>query len=556
MNIQPSPIKEILISNPNPTLPISTTHQFPPLAQMPLTATTALNCKVYNVTGKGQSSLPEWLVKKNKKSLKKDPEWTQRIDLIQDLAFPQACTRLRATPDAKFLIATGTYKPQIRFWDLEELAMKFDRHTSTDTVQFQILGQDWKKIALLQADRYIELHTPFGLHFSTRIPRFGRDLAYHPRSCDLFAVGASNEAWRLNLEQGTFLKPLSTALPSINCVKIAENHDLCVFGGENGQAEFWDHRYRHSIGTLDVVKGAEISALSFIDDITVAVGTSSGIVSIWDLRRGAPIVQKDHQYGMPIKSICHDPVQDLVISADTKSVKLWNRQSGKAFSYLEPSADINEMILWPGSGLLMLGCEDRQVQSFFIPSLGPAPKWCSFLESLTEELEESATPAIYDNYKFVTLQELQNLGLEHLLGTDNIKAYMHGYFVEVKVWKKAFRKAASKAQAFDQIKEEQLKREFDSKAASRVGLVDGAMPLVNRALAQKLSEQAVAPEDQKKKKRATGLLKDARFGALFANPDFAIDEESDAFKLINPSTVAATSRAEASEDEVSEEEAE
>jgi len=34
-----------------------------------------------------------------------------------------------------------------------------------------------------------------------------------------------------------------------------------------------------------------------------------------------------------------------------------------------------------------------------VPALGPAPRWCSFLEGLTEELEESAAPALYDDYR-------------------------------------------------------------------------------------------------------------------------------------------------------------
>lgn len=38
-------------------------------------------------------------------------------------------------------------------------------------------------------------------------------------------------------------------------------------------------------------------------------------------------------------------------------------------------------------------------QAFFVPSLGPAPRWCSFLEGLTEELEENATPTLYDDYR-------------------------------------------------------------------------------------------------------------------------------------------------------------
>lgn len=39
------------------------------------------------------------------------------------------------------------------------------------------------------------------------------------------------------------------------------------------------------------------------------------------------------------------------------------------------------------------------MQAYFIPGLGPAPKWCSFLEGLTEELEETAAPAVYDDYR-------------------------------------------------------------------------------------------------------------------------------------------------------------
>ncbi|KAJ7342224.1 hypothetical protein JRQ81_009686, partial [Phrynocephalus forsythii] len=42
--------------------------------------------------------------------------------------------------------------------------------------------------------------------------------------------------------------------------------------------------------------------------------------------------------------------------------------------------------------------------------LGPAPKWCSFLDNLTEELEENPETTVYDDYKFVTRKDLENLG--------------------------------------------------------------------------------------------------------------------------------------------------
>lgn len=49
-------------------------------------------------------------------------------------------------------------------------------------------------------------------------------------------------------------------------------------------------------------------------------------------------------------------------------------------------------------------------------SLGPAPKWCGFLDTLVEELQETKNETIYDDYKFVTRNELEELGLSHLIG--------------------------------------------------------------------------------------------------------------------------------------------
>lgn len=62
----------------------------------------------------------------------------------------------------------------------------------------------------------------------------------------------------------------------------------------------------------------------------------------------------------------------------------------------------------------------------YIIFIGPAPRWCAFLDNVTEELESSSAQDIYDDYKFVTRQELDNLGLTHLLGTNLLRAYMHG----------------------------------------------------------------------------------------------------------------------------------
>ncbi|EOY09010.1 Embryo sac development arrest 7 [Theobroma cacao] len=78
-----------------------------------------------------------------------------------------------------------------------------------------------------------------------------------------------------------------------------------------------------------------------------------------------------------------------------------------------------------------------QIPAYFIPALGPVPKWCSSLESLTEELEEGGQTSIYDNYKFLTKEELEKLNLTNLIGTNLLRAYMHGFFIDYRLYKKA-----------------------------------------------------------------------------------------------------------------------
>ena len=71
-----------------------------------------------------------------------------------------------------------------------------------------MLSDDWTKSIHLQNDRSIELHTQGGFHYRTRIPRFGRALAYHFPSCDALCAATGPEVFRLNLDQGRFLNPL------------------------------------------------------------------------------------------------------------------------------------------------------------------------------------------------------------------------------------------------------------------------------------------------------------------------------------------------------------
>jgi ribosome biogenesis protein ENP2 len=51
----------------------------------------------------------------------------------------------------------------------------------------------------------VEIHAAFGSHHKVRLPRYGRDMAYHRPSCDLFIGGSTPSVYRLNLDQGRFM---------------------------------------------------------------------------------------------------------------------------------------------------------------------------------------------------------------------------------------------------------------------------------------------------------------------------------------------------------------
>jgi hypothetical protein len=57
---------------------------------------------------------------------------------VQDLQFDTASTRLKATPDGQYLIASGIYPPQVRVYELSELSLKFERHLTSEIVNFQV----------------------------------------------------------------------------------------------------------------------------------------------------------------------------------------------------------------------------------------------------------------------------------------------------------------------------------------------------------------------------------------------------------------------------------
>ncbi|KAJ8570780.1 hypothetical protein K7X08_037752 [Anisodus acutangulus] len=510
---------------------------------------------MYTVAGQHRS-VATWLPPKKQRALRKDPGYMTRVDLIQDLRFETATTRIKVTPDGEYLIASGIYPPQVKVYELRELSLKFERHLVSEIVNFEVLGDDYSKIAFLCADRSVCLHAKYGSHYNLRIPRMGRDIVYDCWSCDLLCAASSPDLYRINLEQGRFLSSLSTRSPALNVVSRSKVHGLVACGGEDGALECFDMRARSSVGRINAVAPAgdgdqEITAIEFEGDggYLMAVGSSDGKVLIYDLRSSQPMRIKDHMYGSPILNIkWHKTLnteRTKLITADSHIVRIWDPETGEGMTSIEPTGGrINDLCAFTGSGLILLALDSSQIPSYFIPSLGPAPKWCSYLENLTEELEEQPQTTIYDDYKFLTKEDLEKLNLTNLIGTNLLRAYMHGYFIDYRLYKKA--QALSNPFAYDEYIEQRKKEKFEKERDGRI-TIKRKLPKVNRSLVTQILENEEAEnikEDvdgvdakktsKKKKGLTSDIMKDDRFKRMFEIGDFEIDENSHEYRALHP----------------------
>lgn len=511
------------------------------------------NVKIYNLSA--GKAIPEWLTdRKRRQLLKKNKELRHRTELIQDLEMPNVSTNIVTSPDQNYLFVSGLYKPRVRCYDFRQMGLKFERCFDSECVKMMLLSEDWSKLALLQSDRHIEFHNAHGFYYKVRIPKPGRDFCYDCSNCIIYSCGASSDIYRLNLDLGQFVESFTSSCSGFNACITNNNLQLTIAGSEEGTLECWDARTSNKIvSSFDCARYTShqadsdislpgVTSMKFKDNLNLAVGTQTGQILLFDIRTNKPYIVKDHYFGLPIKTLdFHNTSNDhdLVISLDDKVIKLWDRNNGETFTAIQPDKDLNSFCVLPGTGMILVTNEGQKVQPYYIPTLGPAPRWCSFLDQITEECEEQITEnIIYDDYKFVTMQELEELGIDHLVGTDLLRAYMHGFFMDIRLYTKA--KAASNPFAFQEYRRNKIKAKLEDERKNRVQVIS-ALPKVNKRLAAKLmqkreqitQQQANANDNQSKssktdepaiatKPQTETLLDDDRFKAMFENPDFEV----------------------------------
>jgi len=460
--------------------------------------------------------------------------------------------------DGIHVVATGVYKPQVKVFDTRELSMKFERHLDAEVVQFEILSEDFTKLVFLGNDRSLSFHAGYGHHFKLRIPRFGRDLAYDRFACELFACGATNEIYRIDLERGHFLQPFETVHSGVNALNFCDPLQMLACGGEDGTVTCWDPREKKQVGFLDLKdsEGTEITRLEFDRlGLIMAVGTSAGKVKVFDIRSSKPLAVKDHRNGVGITGIAFEHPGRKIISSDAYSIKIWNHDSGEGFVNVEPQANVNDILLVPqttsasrSSGLIIAAGETQRIMNYYIPALGPAPKWSYFLDNLTEELEEKdrSEEDLYDSYKFVSNEDLERLGITNLLGTPLLRAYMHGYFMDMRLYNRV--QAVSQPLGFEAWRKQRIKEKMEKRLGQRISRKKPEnLPKVNKDLAIRLSASASSKKKKKDESEMVGssILKDERFKAVFEDKDFEIDTNAEEFRQMYPSGLKTTSRTDA-----------
>lgn len=512
--------------------------------------------------------VPAWVRGKRRRELTKalasqigGGRSVDEIQLVQDFGFPSAAQTICCSADGRYIVACGSYAPRVRVFDVSELSLKCERFMDGTAVSTLLLSEDYSKLAILQDNRCIELHAAYGKHHIVRMPHFGRCMAYHAPTCDAVIACSSSVIHRLNLEEGRFMSPLDAGdALAVNVVATSRVTALIGAGcsGASASVILYDPRSHARVADLKVAAGgvpiADVTALDFKESsLTLGVGTATGDVLLYDLRSSVPVRVKSHPYGEPITKVKFHRGRGSVstlLSADERMIRLWREEDGAAVATLEPSYRVNDVAIVSDasevggidSGLILVAGESERIGTYYLPALGVAPRWASHLDALTEELDASTTGAggatgtgvgdVYDDYKFITREELDSLKLTHLIGTPLLRAYMHGFFMDSKLYTRA--RGMSDPFAFEAWKKGKVRDAIDATRGSRIVMSDvEGTHAVNADLAKRLDKKA-------KKKQitttaagetvggSTSLARDPRFAKLFSDKDFEVDPEEEA----------------------------
>lgn len=72
------------------------------------------------------------------RKLKKNDEYTNRIEILQDFDFPVTAGCLKVSNDGNYVFASGIYPPKIKIFDLNEMSLKCERNFDSEIRKFEV----------------------------------------------------------------------------------------------------------------------------------------------------------------------------------------------------------------------------------------------------------------------------------------------------------------------------------------------------------------------------------------------------------------------------------
>eukprot|EP00923_Selenidium_pygospionis_P003762 GHVN01005983.1.p1 GENE.GHVN01005983.1~~GHVN01005983.1.p1 ORF type:complete len:341 (+),score=68.86 GHVN01005983.1:85-1107(+) len=276
--------------------------------------------KVYDLSA--THSLPQFVDQAVRRRQRRTPN-SKRVELINDFEFKVAANKVRLSPDGNYIGAIGIYPGTVKVYETSHLSVKFSRGLEAEPVDMLFLSEDYRKFVLLLDDRHVEFHSQGGRHHRMRVPHFCRSLCYNEDTAMLYMCGSSNQIYRLDLELGAFESPfLAPNTTDVSSLSLSPSLPLLVTGGDSGCVHAWDLRVggggqqrSEPVSEVKVVRdsddstnGRRVTCTAFSPNgLHLAVGTSAGIVRVFDVRTNMPFAERDHMYDLPVKEIQCSP---------------------------------------------------------------------------------------------------------------------------------------------------------------------------------------------------------------------------------------------------------
>ena len=91
----------------------------------------------------------QWISSKRRRKLQKQHnDYRNTVRLIQEFEVPDVATSLAITRDGRNILATGTYRPVLKCYNVDDMTIKFEHGLDIHTLKVLPISDDYTKVSL------------------------------------------------------------------------------------------------------------------------------------------------------------------------------------------------------------------------------------------------------------------------------------------------------------------------------------------------------------------------------------------------------------------------